>query len=293
MDLLTQVMETIEEYGLLVRGEPVVVGVSGGPDSLCLLHVLKHLAPGYGVTLHVTHLEHGIRGEESEADAQFVAGLAHRWGLPVTVEHADVPRLAEEEGLAPEEAARRARYGFLARVAGQIGASRIAVGHNADDQVETVLMHFLRGSGLAGLRGMLPLSPLGELRLGAALRDSPLAGELRLIRPLLEVARPAIEAYCRSRGLQPRFDRSNLDTTYYRNRLRHELLPMLEGYNPNIRALVKSIDHSPNGILLRKAVIVQDYPLAGLQLNQIRRMVGINILIGLSVIIIASAGRYL
>jgi len=239
MDLLTQVVETIEEYGLLRRGEPVVVGVSGGPDSLCLLHVLKRLVPEYDITPHVAHMEHGIRGKASEADARFVSGLARRWGLPVTVEHADVPRLAEEEGLAIEEAARRARYGFLARVAVDIGASRIAVGHNADDQVETVLMHFLRGSGLAGLRGMSPLSPLGELRLGRVLRDSSLAAGLRLIRPLLEVPRSAIEAYCRREGLEPRFDRSNLDTTYYRNRLRHELLPLLETYNPNIREVLR------------------------------------------------------
>ena len=238
MSLLAQVIGTIEEYGLLVRGEPVVVGVSGGPDSLCLLHVLRCLAPEYGITPHVAHMEHGIRGEESEADARFVSHLTQSWGLPIAIEHADVPRLAEEEGLAIEEAARRARYGFLARVAIEVGASRIAVGHNGDDQVETVLMHLLRGSGLAGLRGMLPLSPLGELRLGDALRDNPMAAELRLIRPLLEIPRSAIEAYCGSHGLEPRFDRSNLDTTYYRNRLRHELLPILETYNPNIREVL-------------------------------------------------------
>ena len=239
MSLLKQVKETIEEYSLLERGEPVVVGVSGGPDSLCLLHVLKRLAPQYEMALHVAHLEHGIRGEESEADARFVSDLARRWGLPITMEHANVPRLAEEEGLAIEEAARRARYGFLAWVAVEIGARCIAVGHNADDQVETVLMHFLRGSGLAGLRGMLPLSPLGELRLGQVLRDSSLAADLRLIRPLLEVPRSAIETYCRRKGLEPRFDRSNLDTTYYRNRLRHELLPTLESYNPNVREVLR------------------------------------------------------
>lgn len=237
--LLAQVRGTIEEYDLLVRGESVVIGVSGGPDSLCLLHVLRRLAPAYELTLHLAHLDHGIRGEESQADAEFVFDLARQWGLPATIEHANVPQLAEEEGLAIEEAARRARYCFLARVAGKIGASRIAVGHNADDQVETVLMHFLRGSGLAGLRGMLPLSPLGELRLGSAVRDSPLAAELRLIRPLLEVPRSAIEAYCRRQGLSPRFDRSNLDTTYYRNRLRHELLPVLETYNPNVREVLR------------------------------------------------------
>ena len=129
------------------------------------------------------------------------------------------------------------RYAFLARVAGEVGAHRIAVGHNADDQAETVLMHFLRGAGPAGLRGMLPITPITDYRLLVALapRPSPL-GPVALIRPLLEVSRAAIEAYCADHGLTPRFDRSNLDTTYFRNRLRHELLPLLETYNPNVRA---------------------------------------------------------
>lgn len=239
MELLAQVRKTIREHRLLSFGEPVVVGVSGGPDSLCLLHVLTVLQEEFGLQLHVGHLNHMLRGSEADADARFVAQLAAEWGLSVHIEAQDVAAQAEHRNLAIEEAARQARYAFLARVALKVGARKIAVGHNADDQVETVLMHWLRGSGLAGLRGMQVNSRLGELRLqGSALEGSAAAGQLRLIRPLLNVRRANIEAYCSAHNLRPRFDRSNLDTTYYRNRLRHELLPFLETFNPRIREVI-------------------------------------------------------
>jgi len=221
---LQKVCQTIDKYGLFQPGERVVVGVSGGPDSLCLLHLLTQLRDEYRIEPHVAHLNHQIRGAEAEADAAFVARLAEEWGLPATIEARDVPAYARQERLALEEAARRVRYSFLAEVARKIGAGCIAVGHNADDQVETVIMHWLRGAGLAGLRGMLPLTEYEGLR---------------LVRPLLEVTRAEIEEYCQIHHLQPRFDRSNLDTTYFRNRLRHELIPYLESYNPNIREVVR------------------------------------------------------
>jgi len=274
VDVVSTVRHTIDRYGLLLPEETVVVGVSGGPDSLCLLHVLNRLGGEYRIELHVAHLNHRMRGSEADADAAFVARLAEEWGLPCTVEARDVPTLAREKKLSLEEAARRARYAFLAEVAEQIGAGRIAVGHNADDQTESVLMHWLRGAGLAGLRGMLPAISLSDYRLlegpcpepdegeeggtrdkgqGPALNPalSPALSEVEgvvegaapypftLIRPLLEVPRAEIEAYCAEHSLQPRFDRSNLDTTYYRNRLRHELIPYLESYNPGIREVVR------------------------------------------------------
>jgi len=225
------------------------VGVSGGPDSLCLLHVLQRLCEEYRLRLHVAHLHHGARGADADVDAEFVASLAAEWELPATVERRDVPALARAHGLAFEEMARRVRYAFLARVAGEVGAHKIAVGHNADDQTETVLMHFLRGAGPGGLRGMLPLAPLADYRLlppflqqlaantqRPATRFQYRVSSISIIRPLLEVPRSEIERYCADHGLTPRFDRSNLDTTHFRNRLRHELLPLLESYNPNIRA---------------------------------------------------------
>jgi tRNA(Ile)-lysidine synthase len=235
-DLLLSVRRYGQRYDLFRPGETVVVGVSGGPDSLCLLHLLRRLAPELGLRLHVAHLHHGLRGADADADARFVAGLAANWGLPCTVGQADVAGLAAEAGLSLEEAARQARYRFLAEVAEGVAATTIAVGHNADDQAETVLMHFLRGSGVAGLRGMLPRARLGEYRL---FEHHPTAlSDLWLVRPLLSTPRSAIEAYCAAHGLRPRFDRSNEDTTLYRNRLRHELLPILETYNPQIREVL-------------------------------------------------------
>ena len=240
-DILKRVRRTIETHGLLAPGDGVVVGVSGGPDSVCLLHVLLRLREEYRLRLHVAHLHHGARGADADADADFVATLAAEWKLPVTVERQDVPALAAKQKMAFEETARRARYTFLAQVAENVGASKIAVGHNGDDQAETVLMHFLRGAGPAGLRGMLPLTPLTDYRFarqeaGSRSRNSCIPHPaLFIVRPLLEIPRAAIETYCAHQNLAPRFDRSNLDTTYFRNRLRHELLPLLEEYNPNVR----------------------------------------------------------
>ena len=184
MNVLQQVRRTIERTGLLVPGDGVVVGVSGGPDSLCLLHVLLHLREEYCLHLHVAHLHHGARGADADADAEFVATLAAEWGLPVTVEQQDVPALARAHKLAFEETARRLRYAFLARVAREAGAHKIAVGHNADDQAETVLMHFLRGAGPAGLRGMLPLTPLTDYRLLSQIANQQIGKSANLQSPI-------------------------------------------------------------------------------------------------------------
>ncbi len=239
-DLLKQVRRTVETYNLIAPGDGVVVGVSGGPDSLCLLHVLLRLRDEhqYDLRLHVAHLNHGARGAEADADAEFVAAIAAEWNLPLTIEKRDVPALARAHKLAFEEAARRVRYAFLTQMTGEIGMHKIAVGHNADDQAETVLMHFLRGAGPAGLRGMLPLTPITDYRLLTPFLQPPTSNlqPPTLIRPLLKIPRSEIERYCADHNLTPRFDRSNLDTTYFRNRLRHELLPLLETYNPNVRA---------------------------------------------------------
>ncbi|MBS1253301.1 MAG: tRNA(Ile)-lysidine synthase [Anaerolineales bacterium] len=236
MDILERVRATIDEYDLFHAETPIVVGVSGGPDSLTLLHVLLRLRDTLQIQLHVGHLDHAIRTESAE-EAAFVARVADDWGLPATIERQDVPAQAEAEGFAIEQAARRARYRFLARIADQIGVDTVAVGHNADDQVETVLMHLIRGSGLAGLRGMQPKLPYPP---ALGYHDTEdVASRLALVRPLLEVPRSAIQDYCEEHDLNPRFDRSNLDTTFFRNRLRHELISELETYNPNIREVLR------------------------------------------------------
>ncbi|MFC2031408.1 tRNA lysidine(34) synthetase TilS [Chloroflexota bacterium] len=244
-----QILTTIEKYHLLMPGDTVVAGVSGGPDSLCMLHVLRGLKTAWQLTLIVAHLHHGLRGADADADAGFVQATARGWGLSCVVERCDVQALADEQGLALEEAARLARYRFLGHLAQTEAAHAIAVAHNADDQSETVLMHWMRGAGMAGLRGMLPLTDLHEYRL----HSSPVVGRasgqraagdevgtpVRLIRPLLEVERADIEAYCQLYGLEPRFDRSNLDTSLFRNWLRHEVLPLMAQHNPSVRRVIR------------------------------------------------------
>jgi tRNA(Ile)-lysidine synthetase-like protein len=247
--VLEVVRETIKHHALFSPGDTIVVAVSGGPDSLALLHALRSLQGELKISLHVAHLNHRLRGAEADADAEFVAWLASEWHLPATVQARDVAALAQEQRLSLEEAARHARYGFLAEVAARVGARSIAVAHNADDQVETVLMHFLRGAGPAGLRGMKYRLDIGSWTLEVGNWKLPLGpsgseGEignwkLELVRPLLDVTRAEVEAYCLENALAPRLDRSNLDTTFYRNRLRHEVLPYLEDLNPNLRQVLR------------------------------------------------------
>lgn len=228
MDLLARVRVYIEEQALWRPGEAVVVGVSGGPDSVCLLDLLHRLAQDWRMQLHVAHLNHGLRAHtEAVAEAALVRLQAETLGLPFQTETADVRAYAAQHKQSIEEAARNCRYEFLARVARSVEAACVAVAHTADDQAETVLMHILRGSGLAGLRGMLPKTARGDP-----------SSVIQVIRPLLQVSRAEVETYCAERGLQPVRDPSNTDVTFFRNRLRHELLPDLETYNPNIRAVL-------------------------------------------------------
>ncbi|MDP6793322.1 MAG: tRNA lysidine(34) synthetase TilS [Anaerolineales bacterium] len=212
----------------------VVVGVSGGPDSLALLHLLSQLS-GRHPLVHVAHLDHGLRPDSAD-DAEFVADIARSWGLPISIGRQEVAAMASERKLSLEEAGRQARYAFLVGVAQNERHNLILVGHNGDDQVETVLMHLLRGAGLSGLRGMRPLTPMTAMRLPTA---ATISMELQLGRPLLEVTRAEIEAYCREHGLQPRHDATNADTTFFRNRLRHEILPLLASVKPNLHASLR------------------------------------------------------
>jgi tRNA(Ile)-lysidine synthase len=228
------VARTAEMIALWPAGATLVAAVSGGADSLCLLGILHSLrleqhpmAPGEIV---VAHLDHGLRGSAGAADARFVAALTEDLGLPCVVERADVAALAREERRSVEDTARRARYAFLRRAAAEAGAARICTGHTLDDQAETVILHVLRGSGLGGLAGM-----------------APLAGDLA--RPLLEVTREETEAYCAARGWVPRVDATNADLRYVRNRVRRELLPLLETYNPNLRTTL-----AHNAALIREDV---------------------------------------
>ena len=225
---------------------PLVVGVSGGADSLSLLYLLYELrAPAARQSLHVAHLNHGFRGDEALEDARFVAQAAERLGLACTVAHADVPAFAKHHHLSDEDAARRVRYAFLARVASDHSAA-VAVAHTADDQAETVLMHLLRGSGIGGLAGMKTLSTArvdqdADLLFDGDAQVSP--GTIEIFRPLLEVRRSEIEAYCAEWGLAPRHDATNSDTRLRRNEVRHSLLPELERLSPGVgQQLVRLAD---------------------------------------------------
>ncbi len=231
--LLERVFGFIQQHNLVSSGETLLVGVSGGPDSVCLLHLLVRLKDRLGVRLQVAHLNHMLRGAESEADAEYVAKLADFLGVAAIVEQREVKSYQAEHHLSLEEAAREVRYQFFAEVASSVGANRIAVGHTADDQAETVLMHLVRGAGTFGLQGMQPLTEWESL---ADIR-------LIVIRPLLRVSRGEVEAYCQQYAISPREDSSNLSPSYLRNRIRYELMPLLQSYNPRIQeALLRTAD---------------------------------------------------
>jgi tRNA(Ile)-lysidine synthase len=200
--------------------DTVVVGVSGGPDSLCLLDLAWRNVNTYVV---VAHFNHRLR-PEADREVEYVRNIAEQMRLPFVTESADVQGYANEHKLSLEEAARILRYRFLFAQAHAHQAVAVAVGHTADDQVETVLMHLLRGAGLSGLKGMTGVTYLTEFD-----------WEIPVVRPILHLWRGDTEAYCREHGLQPILDPSNADETYFRNRLRHSLIPELETYNPRIK----------------------------------------------------------
>jgi len=204
----------------LQPNDSVLIGVSGGPDSLCLLH-LAHQIPSLKII--VAHFDHQLR-PDSNREAEFVQAVAEQMKLPFVTGFADVRGFAEEHKLSLEEAARTLRYRFLFAQARSHHACLVAVGHTADDQVETILMHFLRGAGLPGLKGMTGCTFLPEYD-----------REIALVRPILHLWRTETEVYCREHDLQPVYDPTNLDETYFRNRLRHSLIPELEKYNPRFK----------------------------------------------------------
>ncbi|MBI4283191.1 MAG: tRNA lysidine(34) synthetase TilS [Chloroflexi bacterium] len=218
-----RVLHFIRQHHLLSGQHCLLVAVSGGPDSVCLLHLLVALREELKIKLHVAHLDHQLRGAESEADARYVADLAHQLGIPATIERRDVKAEQARQHTSLEEAAREVRYTFLAEVARSIGADRVAVGHTADDHIETILMHLIRGTGTRGLRGLQPNS-----------RWQSAGNSLTIIRPLLPVSRLETADFCRNHQLMPRIDTSNLSLSPLRNRIRHQLLPLLESYNPRV-----------------------------------------------------------
>jgi tRNA(Ile)-lysidine synthase len=213
--LLQQVQQTIQDYQMLARGHTLLIAVSGGPDSMVLLHTLWHLRELLALQLCVAHLNHQMRPSATE-DALFVETTAHDLGIRCVCKTIDVPTYQRQHKLSREDAARQVRYTFLRATAAQLGADRIAVGHTADDQAETVLLHLLRGSGLRGLCGMPPV-------------------RAPIIRPLIRVLRRDVLAYVRTHRLPCREDPTNYQRRYTRNRIRLDLLPVLQQcYNPRL-----------------------------------------------------------
>jgi len=218
-----KMLNFIRDNHLITPGQKILVAVSGGPDSVCLLHLLHSLQDELGISLQVAHLNHRLRGAESEADARYVSTLAEKLKVPCTVMEADVRQYRQQHRLSLEEAAREVRYSFLARVARETGAGKVATGHTLNDHLETILLHFIRGTGIQGLRGL------------RACQTLEFSGErLTLIRPLLEFKREETEEYCRIHSLLPRQDTSNFSFSLLRNKVRHELLPLLQKYNQGI-----------------------------------------------------------
>lgn len=222
--LILQVQKTIKEWKMLSRGETVVAAVSGGADSVVLLHILLELKEELGLRLIVAHMDHGLRGEESRRDHDFVRDLARRLGLEFT---SVLLKKDELKGLggSPQEAARIKRYAFFEETAAKYEAHRVALGHTSDDRGETVIMRLLKGSSLSGLSGIPPVRGI-------------------FIRPLIQSSRAAIEEYAREHGIAFVTDSTNLTVKYLRNRVRLELIPKLkEDYNPSIKETLARTAH--------------------------------------------------
>lgn len=234
---------------MLKTGDRVVLAVSGGPDSLCLLYLFLELAQDYGLKLVMAHLDHCLR-PEGKTEAQGVLKLAESLKIPCETEAVDVGRLQKELGVGEEEAGRKARYDLLLKTAQKYQATKIATGHHRDDLAETVLLNIIRGSSVDGLAGIRPKRRWQGFY---------------LIRPLLCLYRQEIEAACRAQGLKPYTDSSNLETTYKRNQLRLELIPHLEKhYNPKIRENLASLAElaARDRLLLQKMAKTQYKKLA-------------------------------
>ncbi|GAB4113070.1 MAG: tRNA lysidine(34) synthetase TilS [Candidatus Caldatribacteriota bacterium] len=212
-----KIINTIQKYNMLTYKDRIVIGVSGGPDSLTLLNVLLSWQKKYNLSLYIAHFNHKLRGQESDQEADFVQKLAEKLNLPFIMGESNLNKLVKEKKISLEEAAREARYSFYFKVVEKFKAQKIALGHNADDQVETILMRFLRGSGLEGLNAIPPVRG-------------------KIIRPLIECSREEIEKYCLENNIDYRIDSSNKKPIYFRNKIRLELLPLLiTQYNQNLK----------------------------------------------------------
>lgn len=237
-----KVLNTIKRYEQIKSGDTIVVGVSGGPDSICLLNVLKNLQNELKINIVVAHINHMIR-KEADSETEFVQDFCKQRDIKCFVKKADVLQIAKEKKLGTEEVGRKIRYYFFEEVKNLVGGNKIATAHNANDNAETVLMNFLRGSGSTGLKGIEPI------------RDN------KLIRPIIECTRQEIEQYCNEKDLNPKYDKTNQENIYTRNKIRNMLIPYIqENFNPNI---IETINRMSNLIatdeMYFKSIVKQSY----------------------------------
>jgi tRNA(Ile)-lysidine synthase len=226
--IFEKVLSTINKHNLIQNGDKIVLGLSGGPDSVCLLHILNRLKETFDIEIYAAHLNHQIRGIEAQKDAFYVSKLCESMGITFFVKSIDVPKYCEDNNLSLEEGARKLRYEMFYEIMKKTKSNKIAIGHNLNDQAETVLMRLMRGTGLQGLKGI------------DYIRDNT------IIRPILDINRVDIEKYCDEYNLEPRIDKTNLESIYTRNKIRLELIPyMKENFNPSI---VESIVRMSNSL---------------------------------------------
>lgn len=211
-----KVLNTIKKYNLIQENDKIVIGVSGGPDSMCLLHIINGLKEKLNFEIVVAHINHMIR-KEAEEETQYVKNFCDKLGIKCYIKRIDVIDKSNKEKIGTEEAGRKARYDFFEEVLNIVNANKIATAHNENDNAETVLMNIFRGAGTSGLKGIEPI------------RDN------KYIRPIIECERSEIEEYCRVNKLQPKIDKTNFENVYTRNKIRNVLIPEIKKeFNPNI-----------------------------------------------------------
>ncbi|QJA09730.1 tRNA lysidine(34) synthetase TilS [Romboutsia sp. CE17] len=215
--IFEKVLSTINKYELIKKGDKIVVGLSGGPDSVCLLHILSRMKDEWDLEIYAAHLNHQIRGIEAQKDAFYISKLCEEMGITFFIKSINVPEYCEKNGVSIEEGARQLRYEMFSEIKDKTKANKIAIGHNLNDQAETILMRIMRGTGLQGLKGI------------DYIRDGV------IIRPILDIERKDIEEYCKHYKLNPRIDQSNLESIYTRNKIRLDLIPyMKDNFNSNV-----------------------------------------------------------
>lgn len=212
-----KVKEIIKKYNLINSGDKIVLGVSGGPDSIAMLDILRQLKSEMEFEIYVVHINHSIRGEDADEDEEYVKNYCRKYEIECFTKKIDVPTIARTEKIGTEEAGRKVRYEYFEEILKETGSNKIAIAHNKNDNVETIIMHLLRGSGISGLKGIEPIR------------------ENKFIKPLIECDRQEIEKYCEENNLQPRIDKTNFENECTRNKIRNIVIPYIKKeFNPNI-----------------------------------------------------------